>query len=110
MLESKFKSQARSKPTYGYEIVGIGAMEVGDSDALGKRLLAFEALVEAFAEVGLYAHSLQDENAHADETLLRRVVLVIHRVEQYQNNEVMRPIGVDYEGSESLVALECLPE
>ena len=54
------------KYQYRDKIVGISAMEVGDANALRKRVLSLEALIQALTIVWLYTHGLQDEHAHAN--------------------------------------------
>lgn len=56
--------------TYTYDIVGIGAVEVGDPYARRQRFLPLECLVKALAKVGLDAQRLEYEHAHAHQTLL----------------------------------------
>lgn len=50
--------------------VGIRPIEILQSDACRKRLLVFELLIKAWAEVRLDAQRLQYEHAHPDYALL----------------------------------------
>jgi hypothetical protein len=85
-------------------------MEIWDANARWKRFLALKSPIQALAEIGLDAHGLQDENAHPDQSILGWIVPVLHGVEENENDEIMRPVGVDYEGLEALVALQGLPK
>jgi hypothetical protein len=80
-------------------------MEVGYTYALREGFLVLETFIEAFSKVGLHTHGLQDEYAHANQTLLRGVVFLVNGVEEYENDKVMRSVRINDEGSEPLVAL-----
>jgi hypothetical protein len=96
--------------TYSDDIVGIGAVEVGNAYARWKRLLSFKCLVEALPEIGLYTQRLQNKDAHSHQALFRRVVALVDGVVQHKDYKVMSSISVDDERAEALVALQGLPE
>lgn len=58
----------------------------------------------------LDAQGLQYKDAHSDKSLLGRVVTLVDSIVQYQNNEIMRSIGIDNKGSKALIALQGFPE
>jgi len=85
-------------------------VEVWYPYARWERLLSLKRLVEAFPEVWLNAECLEDEHAHAHETLFRRIVTLVDGVVQNKNHKVMCSVSVNDERAKALVALQSLPE
>lgn len=100
----------RCRKAYLNEKVTISASEPGDPDGLGQSVLSVKRLVQIQAKVLLDAEGLQEESTHPHNPLLGRIGLVFEGIEQDQNDEVVYPLGVDDEGSESFIALRDLPE
>ena len=61
--------------TYTDQEVRITTMEVRDLEYTRQRLLECEWRVQLSAELLLYAQSLQNKDTHADNALLREIIL-----------------------------------
>ena len=90
---------------YCYQIVGIGAVEVGYAYARRQRFLTLECLIKTLPKMRLYTQSLQHKYTHPYETLFGRVAPLVDGIVENQNDKVMSPICIDNERPESLVTL-----
>lgn len=85
-------------------------MEVGYAYASWKRLLPLKSLVEALAKLRFDTQRLEHEDAHAHKTLLCQIIPLVDGIVEHQDDEIVGPIGVNDEGAEALIALQCLPK
>lgn len=92
------------------EVVGVGASELEQSNRLWQGFLRLKAHVEALTECRLRTHRLKNEYTHPYHALLGGIHSVLHGIEDTENQEIVRAVGIDNEGSETLVALQGLPE
>ena len=100
----------RAYSTYAYQEVCIATVEVLDLQYTGQRLLECEWPVQLPAEFLFYSQRLEDKDTHANDALLRWIVFGFDGVVQDKDYEVSRPVCVNEITTETLVALQKLPE
>ena len=85
-------------------------MKIGNPDRWRQRLLSLKRFIEPRTEARFHTQRLQDKYAHPNDALFGRVSPILDGVEEYNHDEVVRPISVYDKGPKSLVALQSLPE
>ena len=87
------------------EEVSIRPPELQQANRLRKGLLAFKLDIETLAKGRLRAHRLKNEDTHPNHTLLGWVEFILHRIEDTEDQKIVRAIRVNDERPESLIAL-----